>query len=418
MTRIPLHTIVVLNDNARITGGADKIALASACGLARRGYAVHLLTAVGPVSPELLQIPGLQVTCTDQFDILHDPKRSRAAVQGLWNIKSGRTAGHLFDTLSPENTIVHLHLWAKALSSSVVRAAVDRGFRVVCTLHDYMLACPVGTLFNHPRQSICTLRPMSGDCMAANCDSRSYRDKLWRVARKAIQSSAGRLPAGLADIIAISDLVSSVMKPYLPAAARVHRLSNFVDVSQQEPARVENNQQFAFVGRLVPEKGPLLFAQAARAEKLGSMFLGEGPCREEIKAILPDAEISGWLPYGETFKRLRQARALVFPSRWYEAQPLVVLEAIAHGIPCVVADTSAAREMIVNGETGLLFRGGDVSDLRRKLAMLLDPSFAASLGRNAYDAYWVEPLTLDRHLDGLIQIYAQMLEAIPAQVVI
>lgn len=415
MTANLLKSIVIVNDNARITGGADKIALASACGLARRGYSVHLLTAVGPVDPQLMGVPGLHVTCTEQFEILHDPNRSRAVMQGLWNIRSWSFAKHLFEKLDAETTVVHLHLWAKALSSSVVRAAVDRGFRVVCTLHDYMLACPVGTFFDHPRQSICTRTPMSGECITANCDSRSYGNKLWRVARQAVQSAAGRLPGGLTDIIAISDLVASVMQPYLAPSTRVHRLSNFIDMERGIPAPVESNDKFVFLGRLVAEKGPLLFADAARSEGAPVLFLGDGNCRDEVKRILPGAEISGWLSNSETLDRLRHARALVFPSRWYEAQPLVVLEAIALGIPCIVADTSAAREMIVDGETGLLFRAGDVDDLRKKIAALSDAKFAGTLGRNAFEAYWAQPQTLDRHLDGLLHIYDEMLRAAPME---
>ena len=185
-----------------------------------------LLTATTPIAPELLSVLGLTVHSTDQYEILHDPSRVRAATQGLWNIKSYRAASTLFDALRPEDTVVHLHLWAKALSSSVVRAAAERGFRVVCTLHDYMLSCPVGTLFDHGAQQICTRDPLSLSCLMANCDSRSYADKLWRTVRTRIQSTAGRLPSGLSDVIAISDMVISVLRPHLPAEVRVHRLSN------------------------------------------------------------------------------------------------------------------------------------------------------------------------------------------------
>lgn len=67
-----LKNIVVFNDNARITGGADKVALGSAVGLARRGYHVDLLTATTPIAPELLSVPRLTVHSTDQYEILHD----------------------------------------------------------------------------------------------------------------------------------------------------------------------------------------------------------------------------------------------------------------------------------------------------------------------------------------------------------
>ena len=405
-----MDNVVIINDNARITGGADKIALNSALELARRGHAVYFLTAVGPIAPELTGMPNLHIVCTDQHEILHDPNRLRAATQGLWNFRSARIAAELLEKLSPQNTVVHLHLWAKALSSSVIRTASDRGFRIACTLHDYLLACPNGTLFDHTAQCICTRQPLSLACARAQCDSRGYGDKLWRLTRAGIQGSAGRLPSGLTDIISISDLVLRVMRPHLPAQARIHTLSNFVDVEREEPADVASSTEFAFLGRLVKEKGPVLFAKAAALAGVDAMFLGEGECRDDIATALPTAEISGWLPPAEALARLRSARAMVFPSLWYEAQPLVVLEALAHGLPCIVADTSAAREMVTDGVTGLLFRGGDLHDLKAKLIALKDPAYAAFLGRNAYERYWEQPRTLVAHVDQLQTIYASMLE--------
>ncbi len=404
-----LKNIVVLNDNARVTGGADKVALASAVGLARRGYHVELLTATTPIAPELLSVPGLTVHSTDQYEILHDPSRLRAATQGLWNIKSYRAASTLFDRLRPEDTVVHLHLWAKALSSSVIRAAAERDFRIVCTLHDYMLSCPVGTWFDHGAQQICTREPLSASCLMAHCDSRSYADKLWRTARRLVQGTAGKLPSGLSDVIAISDKVISVLQPYLPPEVRVHRLSNFADVVRQKRVDAAANASFVFSGRLVKEKGPLIFAQAARAAGVPALFLGEGECRAAISEAMPEAQISGWLSHDQSLGQMRGARALVFPSLWYEAQPLIILEALAQGIPCVVSETSAAREMILPGRTGLLFRTGDVADLQDKLAQLQDDELVDWLSRNAYEHYWKSPCTLESHLDGLTDIYDTML---------
>jgi glycosyltransferase involved in cell wall biosynthesis len=411
-----LKDIVVLNDNARITGGADKVALASAVGLARRGYHVQLLTATTPIAPELLSVPHLTVHSTDQYEILHDPNRLRAATQGLWNIKSYRVASTLLDGLRPEETVVHLHLWAKALSSSVIRAASERGFRIVCTLHDYMLSCPVGTWFDHGAQRICTREPLSASCLMAHCDSRGYAEKLWRTARTLVQSTAGKLPSGLSDIIAISDMVISVLRPYLPPEVRVHRLSNFADVVRQERADAAANPTFVFSGRLVTEKGAVMFAQAAHAAGVPALFLGEGECRAAVSEAMPEAVISGWLSYDQSLQQLRRARALVFPSLWYEAQPLIILEALAQGIPCVVSETSAARDMIIPGRTGLLFRTGDVADLRDKLTQLRDHELVDQLSRNAYEEYWKSPCTLESHLDGLTDVYHTMLAEQPERV--
>jgi glycosyltransferase involved in cell wall biosynthesis len=403
--------VVIINDTAHVNGGASKIALASAKGLAHRGHRVFVITAVGPVDPELLQTSGLTVLCTNQFEILDDPNRARAAIQGLWNFKARRLADELFAGLDPSDTVVHLHLWAKALSSSVPKAAIRRGYPIFCTMHDYQLACPTGTLFDHTRQEICHLKPMSLECLRTRCDSRNYGHKLWRVARQFVQQHIGALPAGIGHFVAISPLSESVLRPMLPATAKIHFISNFVDAQPCEPAAVSVNQAFVFSGRLVREKGPVMFAECARRAGVYAVFVGDGECREEVLHANPDAIITGWRPYQDGLRELRSARALVLPSRWYEAQPLVVLESAANGIPAIVPDTSAARDMVENGVTGLWFKGGSVKDLSAKITMLTDPIFASKLGTAAYRKFWSAPPTLDWHVSQLESAYRAALSS-------
>jgi glycosyltransferase involved in cell wall biosynthesis len=81
------------------------------------------------------------------------------------------------------------------------------------------------------------------------------------------------------------------------------------------------------------------------------------------------------------------------------------------GIPAIVADTSAARDSVIDGETGLWFRGGDVEDLAQKLRTLEDDDLAATLGNAAYLRYWASPPQLTRHADELERCYESIMEA-------
>jgi len=60
--------------------------------------------------------------------------------------------------------------------------------------------------------------------------------------------------------------------------------------------------------------------------------------------------------------------------------------------------------------TGLLFKSGDSSDLREKMAILQDPQVAERMGRAAYDCYWKNPFTMKRHLALLEDCYGSILE--------
>jgi glycosyltransferase involved in cell wall biosynthesis len=407
---VPMN-IVIINDNAHINGGAAKIAVMNAHDLAERGHRVFFLCALLPVAPELKGHPNITVVCSEQYEIIADSSRTRAFLQGWWNVKAERLAKELFTSLDPTNTVVHLHTWAKALSSSVTRAAIDRGFRMVCTLHDFMLVCPTGTLFNHPEQKICHLTPMSASCVRCQCDARSYPQKLWRVGRQVIQTRFGLIPYGISDFIAHSELVSEVMRPHLPEGSEIHAVPSYIEGAKTEPSSPAEQQRFAYLGRLVREKGVLMLARCAAAERLPVVFVGSGELAGEVMEINPEATVTGWVSREQSVQYLRSSRALVFPSLWYETLGLVVLEAAANGIPSIVPDTSAAREIVINGVTGLHFRGGDEQDLRAKMRQLRDPHVAAKLGLAAYDLFWSQgAASPNAHVYALEGVYRTALQ--------
>jgi glycosyltransferase involved in cell wall biosynthesis len=402
--------VVLLSDTALVNGGAAKIALDGARALAMSGHQVHLICGAGPVAEELRDQPRLTIQCLAQFDILEDPNRIRAAARGWWNPQSRKYVGELLDSLNPEDTIVHVHSWTKALSSSAVRAALDRGFETVVTVHDFLLVCPTGTLFLQQKQRICTLQPMSAACICTNCDLRSYRHKLWRVGRQLAQNRFGRIPSRLRHFIFYSQLAQDLLRPHLPKTSTFYLVPNSIELEHLPPAKVAGNDMFVFLGRLTPEKGVEMFARAARAENVNCRFIGEGMSRAAIARANPNAILSGWMDHSDGMSALRTARALVLPSLWYETLGLVVLEAAGNGVPSVVPDTCAARESVIDGVTGLYFRSGDETDLRRKIAILKNPDVASSMGEAAYKKFWAPPgLSMDLHRRRLENTYSAIM---------
>jgi glycosyltransferase involved in cell wall biosynthesis len=400
--------IVLLSDFAYVNGGSAAVALTSAEALARRGHAVTLLSAVGTMAPSS-EAEQVRFISTNQQEILKEPSRLRAILQGTWNAKAARTLGSLLDDLDPTLTIVHVHSWTQALSSSVIHTALTRRFKVVCTLHDYFAVCPNGTFFHHPENRICHLRPMSAACIASQCDKRNYLHKLWRVVRQDVQARWGGMPTQIQHFIVVSEFSRSIMAPYLPSASRIYHVSNPVQVAPGVPVPVDRHKTFVMVGQISYGKGSHLLAKAARALGCEALFIGDGPCARDIVELYGAARITGWVSREKVAEYLRSARVLVFPSLWYETEGLSVLEAAAMGVPAIVSDTSAARFSIVDGVTGLCFAGGSEQDLKRKMAMILDNELVGRMGRSAYAQYWERPRTLDRHATELESIYERIL---------
>ena len=400
-------TVVLVLDHASITGGQSRVAFDSAIGLKRRGHEPILFTAAGPVAPDLIAA-GIRTLCLGQADLVGNPSVAAAALQGLWNGAAARALGELLATLPRDSTIVHVHGWAKALSPSIAAPIAASGLPAIYTLHEYSLMCPNGGLFNYRTASPCRLKPMSAACWATDCDSRSYGRKLWRAARHLVMERVASMPACFPDIVAISRFQIAAVGAHLPAGARVHLVSNPIGVAPRGHKPTGPIGPLTFVGRISPEKGPLLFAEAARRAGVEALFVGDGPLLGELRRRYPEVRTVGWQSPDAVQRYLRDAGALVFPSIWYEGQPLTVLEAQALGTPVIVSDGCAGRESVEDGVTGLWFRSNDAENLADALRRFATVD-AESMSRAAYDAYWAAPATLDRHVDAIEAIYDGLL---------
>ncbi len=405
----PKLTVVICFDHASITGGQAKVAFDSAVGLKRQGHRPIIFAAVGPISPQLVEA-GIETVCLDQSDLVGNPSKLDAAIQGIWNLKAAKALGELLESVPRDSTIVHVHGWAKALSPSIAGPIAKSGLPAVYTIHEYFQFCPNGGFYNYQKHRVCKLKPMSVACWTTNCDSRSYPRKIWRNLRQVAAQHVAHLPETFTDYIAISSFQEAVVKPLLPPSAILHRVSNPVSVADLGPKSDGASGDIIFVGRLSPEKGAFVFAEAARKIGMVPTFVGDGPLAGQIAERYPEARMLGWMAPAEVHKTMRAARALVFPSLWYEGQPLTVLEAKGLGVPVIVSDACAGREEVEDGVTGRWFKSGDVDDLANALRVLNDGAVAVAMSGAAYDAYWSAPPTLDCHVERLTRVYGSMLE--------
>jgi glycosyltransferase involved in cell wall biosynthesis len=152
-----------------------------------------------------------------------------------------------------------------------------------------------------------------------------------------------------------------------------------------------------YVGRLVPSKSveTLLAAQHA-LEKDGQpcacLIVGDGPMRDSLEAAarVNGSSITtfvGRQPPELVPALLALANTFVMPSL-SEGRGLVVVEAMAQGLPVVASDIDALRELVTDGVNGFLFRPGSASDLAARLtAFAHDPGLHLTMGRSSSDAF-------------------------------
>jgi glycosyltransferase involved in cell wall biosynthesis len=397
--------VVVINDTAHVDGGAAAVAVQSAAGLAQAGFRVTFIAAQGPIASELVR-SNVQVVLARKGQGDHGPT-SNVNLRRVWNVSAAKATARVLEGLDQHNCVVHAHNWHAALSASAPSTALALGFEVVCTLNDYNIACPTVGFFDQKAGQICPLAPLSARCVMRSC-TRHSAGKALAILRQLIQMKAG-IPRKIRHFITVSEFSEAVLRPYFAPETSAYRISNPVDVSRERPVDVTHNQVFLMVARLERTKGVTLFAEAARRGDVKCCFVGDGRCRGEIMRENPSAEVTGWLSSKGVREHLRRSRSLVLPSIWYEAQPLSVLESSAMGVPSIVSDSCASREQVEDGVTGLHFRGGDVESLIAGLHRLKDDKLVARLGGNAFERFWADPPTIERHVQALALVYESML---------
>jgi glycosyltransferase involved in cell wall biosynthesis len=327
----------------------------------------------------------------------------------LWNREAKERFEAFLDRFDPKDTIVHFHSFRRILSTSVVSVAAKRGFPRVMTLHDFGIMCPNTAYYHYPDKKPCTYKPLGVRCLAKQCTREGWPMKGAMVARQLMISKITNVPHLIRDYICVTRFSQALMVPHLPKTINAELVLYPVDVEKHPPIDAARNTEFMFIGRMETEKDPVLLAKAAKRLGVPVTFVGDGPQKDAILAANPDAKMLGWLRPEGVREAMEKARCLVLTSRWYETAGLVVIDALASGVPAIVPHTCAAQEFVKDGETGLIFHSGDDEDLARKMALLLDDEKVAQMGHQAYEEFWARPETMDTHVSDLLQVYGRII---------
>jgi len=186
---------------------------------------------------------------------------------------------------------------------------------------------------------------------------------------------------GTDAFIAISD---SVKKDFVngdidPESITV--VPNCVDLKEFTVSSRSNSiPMIVCVARLDHEiKGQDILIEALSIVKGRSMpftcrLVGDGPSRPFLEKMVTDLELAGEVGFtgitSDVAGRLAQADLFVLPSR-YEGFGIVILEAMASGLPVIVSNIEGPAEVVEDGKSGLHFQSGNACDLADKIETLL-----------------------------------------------
>ncbi|MFU8811985.1 MAG: glycosyltransferase family 4 protein [Balneolaceae bacterium] len=120
----------------------------------------------------------------------------------------------------------------------------------------------------------------------------------------------------------------------------------------------EGDLVITFISRLVWEKNLRIYANVVnrlmeKHDHVKGLVVGDGPAMEEMKQMMPKAVFTGFLTGKELSTAYASSDLFLFPSDT-ETFGNVTLEAMASGLPCVVADAVGSKSLVEHGQNGFL----------------------------------------------------------------
>ena len=387
--------ILLLHNLYQQAGGEDRVVEAEAEMLRKRGDSVFLYT--------------------DDNDRIESQSKAKTAAQALWSRHSYREVSRIIR----ENRIelCHFHNTFPLISPSAYYAAGRLGVPVVQTLHNYRIMCPNALLMREGRIcEDCVNRTIVWPGVAHKCYRASYPASATSAAVISGHRLLGTWTHRIDCYIALTEFARRKFVAGGLPASKIAVKANFVD---PDPGRGRGDGGYAlFVGRLSPEKGvgTLLEAWERGRPAVPLRIAGEGPLAEQVReaaARNPKVKWLGEISRVEVLAQMRGARFLLCPSTWYESFGLIIVEALATGLPVIASDLGALAELIKPEETGLLFQPGNADDLAAKAQWALDhPERMQDMRVHARKRY-EELYTADRNYAILTSIYDRLLGPAP-----
>ncbi|MEN3356153.1 MAG: hypothetical protein V7637_135 [Mycobacteriales bacterium] len=309
--------------------------------------------------------------------------------------------------------VLHVHNVFPQLSPWLIRTAQARGVPVVATVHNYRQTCVSGFRYRDGGPcDACVGRRLPVPAVRHGCYRGSRAQSL---AMAAGQVAHRRTWRRVDRYIALTPLLRAELVGLgVPADRITLRPTAVADPGPPRPP----GRNVLFVGRLDQMKGADLLLDAFTRADLPPgtrlRIVGAGPLGAELGRLAggrPDIDLVGGLDQAGVARELRAAGLVVIPSRWYEGQPRVYAEALAHARPVLATETGALAGLDQLGVGWSVPARPDA--IAAALAVLHDRVALARAGGAARDRYQ-RLHTTDRATDTLLAAYRSVVSTEPA----
>lgn len=375
--------VLAINNHHAVGGGSERVYRETAALLQRHGHQVAYVSTLGkddtdpPDEGAFFRDEGYRPLRPDRFLYKRDVRRDVAAFVKRWR---------------PD--VAHLHIFYGRLTSAVLPVLREAGVPTVMSVHEYRMLCPNSTMRDGKGRNCEKCAGGARWHVVANrCNKGSLVASTMSASEAYFRDRFFDYPDYIDRFLFVSRFCRDIHLKYRPEFAGCSQvLYNFADVAQQ-PAAPSAGDYFLYAGRLSYEKGVrTLLSALVGVPGIKLRLAGTGPEEVGLRraatvlGLKSRVEFLGYLGGQELIAAIRGAKFVVVPSEWYENMPLAVIEAFAQGVPVVGAHIGGIPELVVDGETGVLFESGDEQSLTEALqhVMRMPANEIDAMGRNAW----------------------------------
>jgi len=333
--------------------------------------------------------------------------------RSIWSNQARRRIARLIADWKPD--LAHLQNIHAYLTPAIIGPLRRAGVPMVWTLHDYKLICPNDNFYSNGR--IC--EECKGGrywrCARNRCKKNSFAASTVVALEAAVHRWLGvGKPVG--RFIAPSHFVKGKFTECGYAPDRIAVMPHFLETP---PPSATAGSYGLYAGTLMPFKGVGTLLQAlAKASPHPFHILGGGAMLEEYRRQarelgLEQVVFRGFLSGAELSAALAGAAYAVVPSEWWETFSYAAQEPLARGLPVIAANLGALPELVVDGQTGLLFPAGNAAALAEQIDRLWgDAGLRRRLGAQARE-FTCAKCDAERYYRELMDLYAAVRQTPP-----
>lgn len=332
-------------------GGMENVVKEISENLAKKGHQVTVFTSdIGCKEYKLVSTENLEIYYLNSFEIAHTP-----------------IIPSLFSKLLKisKNSIIHLHVAQSFTPEIAGLISKIRGIPFIAHIH-----IDVG-----PSGRLGFLLPL-------------YK----KVLLKKVLSSSSKI------VVPSGDYVDLVNKKYAISKDKICKVPNGVDLNNFKslPNKQNDPIRLLYVGRLSKQKNIPLLIRTFKivTEKINKNIeldiVGEGEEKSKIIAMITaenlekKVNLHGELRGGRLYEKYSNSDIFILTSD-YESFGMVLIEAMASGLPIIATNIPALRNVVENNKTGLLVKP-EPEDLAKALEKLInDPLLKEKLISNGLE---------------------------------